>query len=268
MSFTLFLPSDPYFRANSMWSMWIDRERVVYPPALMLRYSVTATLDTKDTLTQYCEWFTSEHIPLFTTSGALTSELSIVDNENDYQVNTFYTFLNADSFNHYLNDIAPNLTSLQSYVTRFDETKKILNIKQFVGTRGFYYQSTNAPNPLTIQSGMIRYNVIATLANSNLLDEYLSWLAEGHIQAVVDAGGLSGEYNVLRNDDPTETTIRVASVYLFPNLEALSEYQNGVAITLRQEGVKLFVETNKVIKFDRYIGTIVNATNNEETQTL
>ena len=234
----------------------------------MQRFSVTATFETKDTLTQYCEWLTSEHIPLVTSNGALTSELSIVDNENDYQVNTLYTFLNSDSLNHFLNEIAPNLTSVQTYITRFDETKKILNIKQFVGTTGFYYQSTNTQNPLTIHFGMIRYNVIATLANSNVLDEYLSWLAEGHIQAVVDAGGLSGEYNVLRNDEPTETTIRVASVYLFPNLEALSEYQNGVAITLRQEGIKLFVETNKVIKFDRYVGTIVNATNNEETQTL
>jgi PhnB protein len=234
----------------------------------MMRYSVTATLDTKETFSEYCEWLNNEHIPAVISGGALTSELSIVDNENDYQVNTLYTFLNSEMMSHYLTEIAPNLTSLQTCVTKFYETKKVLNFKRFVGATGFKYQSANAQNPLTIQPGMIRYNVIATLASSDFLDEYLSWLAEGHIEAVVNAGGLSGEYNVLKNDDPNESNIQVASVYLFPNLEALHGYQNGLAITLRQDGIKRFVETNKVVNFDRYIGTIVNVTNTEKTKTL
>jgi hypothetical protein len=207
----------------------------------------------------------NEHIPAVMSGGALTSELSIVDNENDFQVNTLYTFSNSEGINHYLTEIAPNLSSLQTCVTKFYSTGKVLNFKRFVATTGFSYQSTNTKNPLTIQPGMIRYNVIATLASSNSLDEYLSWLAGGHIQAVVHAGGLSGEYNVLKNDDPNETNVYVASVYLFPTLEALHGYQNGIAVTLREEGVKLFVETKKVIKFDRYIGAIVSVINENET---
>jgi hypothetical protein len=40
----------------------------------------------------------------------------------------------------------------------------------------------------------IRYTVIATIATSEYVEEYKSWLSEGHIQALIDEGGaLSGE---------------------------------------------------------------------------
>lgn len=234
----------------------------------MIRYSVTATLNTKDTLHEYYEWLINNQIPAVLNNGAITHELSVVENDQnkEYLINTLYKFPTIEIMNNYLNNIAPNLPSLHDCYVKFYETKKVLNFQRYVGRIEYYYQSSSTKNPLTILPGMIRYNVIATLASIDYLDEYTTWLANGHIQAVVNAGGLAGEYNILHNDDPN--IIQVASMYLFPHMDALNSYFNGVATVLRADGIRLFVETNKVLKFERYVGNIRNATNGEDKSLL
>lgn len=75
----------------------------------------------------------------------------------------------------------------------------------------------------------------------------------GHIQIIIDEGGAtSGECSILQNDNE----VQVASVYIFPNKAAYENYQNGLAVKLRPEGIRLFYETKKVIRFERTIAEI------------
>jgi hypothetical protein len=241
----------------------------------MIRYGVTATLEREEYLEEYCDWLTNDrgtgHMEAVLHGGALTSELSIwKGNENDeIKVNTLYLFANRTQMDIYLNDIAPSLPTLTDAVNRFYLPKKVTGYDRFIGTTGFSYQSNSVESPFVPLSAMVRYIVTATLASQEYLEEYLTWLSGGHIQAVVNAGGLTGEYNVLNHDsvdtDPSSAPIQVASIYLFPHMDALNGYFSGVATVLRQEGITKFVETNKVLKFDRYIGTIVKATQQPQT---
>lgn len=106
---------------------------------------------------------------------------------------------------------------------------------------------------------MIRYSVLATLASSEVLEEYTSWLKNGHIKKVVDEGGaLSGDFSILQTEDMTQ----VVSSFIFSNKMAYEEYAAGVAVRLRPEGVSLFVETKKVTKFDRMITEIKHSYRN------
>jgi hypothetical protein len=101
---------------------------------------------------------------------------------------------------------------------------------------------------------MIRYIVTATLSNKDVIEEYTAWLKNGHIQAVVEEGGaVCGEFSILQ--DTAE--VKVQSAYLFSSMAALEGYFNGVASRLRQEGISMFVETNKVLKFERFIGDVM-----------
>jgi hypothetical protein len=237
----------------------------------MIRYSVTATLDKEEYLEEYCDWLTNDrgtgHMDAVLRGGALTSELSVFKGENGTKVNTLYTFLNSTQMNVYLTDVAPSLPTLTDAVNRFYLTKKVTNYDRFIATTGFYYKSNSVENPFATLPTMIRYTVTATLSSKDHLEDYLAWLSEGHIQAVVNAGGLTGEYNVLNQEEGTDNgMVQVASIYTFPNLEALNGYFNGVAAVLRQEGITRFVETKKVVKFDRFVGTIMKTTQSNMKQ--
>ena len=98
--------------------------------------------------------------------------------------------------------------------------------------------------------------MIATVQAEHL-EEYLSWLKSGHVQALIDEGGaLSGE--VVHLDDAAEGESRVASNYVFPSRAALDAYAGSdVAARLRGEGVSMFVDTQKVKQFERLVGPIV-----------
>jgi hypothetical protein len=100
----------------------------------------------------------------------------------------------------------------------------------------------------------IRYTVIATIATSEYVEEYKSWLSEGHIQALIDEGGaLSGEIVVLEEPEGT----RICSSYIFPSMTTFEAYSTGeVAKRLRADGIARFVDTQKVVKFERMVGAV------------
>lgn len=100
----------------------------------------------------------------------------------------------------------------------------------------------------------VHYRVTAEILAIDYLEEYVEWLKNGHVQAVCDAGATHADVSLLDDDD--SNLIRVVSAYIFPSREALEAYFKGPAITLREEGVKLFVETGK-IRFSRTIGDIL-----------
>ena len=100
----------------------------------------------------------------------------------------------------------------------------------------------------------VYYTVTATIANPAAdLQAYIDWLNSGHVAAVVATGALSGDVVLL--DSEPGASVEVESVYVFPSREALQAYFDGPAITLRKEGVELWIETQKVT-FRRRIGVV------------
>lgn len=100
-----------------------------------------------------------------------------------------------------------------------------------------------------------RYCVIATLKDKSVLPEYMKWLNSGHVQAVCDQGGAKTcHVSVLDGSDDTD--IRVESAYIFPSFEKYEYYCTEVAPTLRPEGIRLFVDTGLVTKFERVTGKV------------
>ena len=102
----------------------------------------------------------------------------------------------------------------------------------------------------------IRYTVIANVKTEHL-EEYLCWLKNGHVQALIDEGGaVSGE--VVQLDASPEGVSRVASNYIFPSRAAVDAYAGSeVASRMRGEGVSMFVDTQKVMSFERLVGPVV-----------
>lgn len=99
-----------------------------------------------------------------------------------------------------------------------------------------------------------KYCVIAILRDESVLTEYLTWLNSGHVQAVCDQGGATKcLVSVLDSDDDV---VRVESAYTFPSFEKYETYCKDIAPSLRPEGIRLFVDTGKVTKFERVTGKV------------
>jgi hypothetical protein len=106
---------------------------------------------------------------------------------------------------------------------------------------------------MEMSPGMIRYTVVATLVDPQVLDEYVNWLKDGHIQKIVDEGGaIEGDVSIVQGTD----VVKVASVFIFPSMTVCEEYMTGLAVRLRPEGVAKFVDTNKVASFERMISEV------------
>lgn len=101
--------------------------------------------------------------------------------------------------------------------------------------------------------GRIAYTVTAELPDAAVRDRYLSWLAEGHVRQVVEAGAESGK--VVRIDEPAEP-LRVQTRYEFASRADLDRYLRDHAPALRADGLSRFgPETD--VRFSRTIGEIL-----------
>lgn len=101
--------------------------------------------------------------------------------------------------------------------------------------------------------GMIAYTVTAELPSPAIRQAYTAWLAEGHVNAVIDAGALSG--SIMRIDDPAEP-LAVETRYLFASMEDLNIYLRTHAPALRADGLARFgPETG--VRFRRTIGELI-----------
>jgi Domain of unknown function (DUF4286) len=110
---------------------------------------------------------------------------------------------------------------------------------------------TAPPQLCRMSATPVRYTVTATLSSPSVLEEYLDWLRNGHVQAVVAGGAEVAEVCVV--DDPDKT--QVDSSYVFPSREVMQAYFDGPAIALREDGKLKFVDTGKVT-FARRISEI------------
>lgn len=98
----------------------------------------------------------------------------------------------------------------------------------------------------------LSYSVTATLPDAATRDEYVEWLAEGHVRQVIDAGASEGW--VIRIDDPEEP-LRVESRYIFPTSEAFRAYVEHHAPALREDGLRRF--GGRGVGFERRVGTVL-----------
>ena len=104
-------------------------------------------------------------------------------------------------------------------------------------------------------SGMsqIAYTVTATLPDNATCSEYIAWLFDGHVDAVLAGGAICA--NVVRIDRPAEP-IRVQTCYVFPSQEALDAYTQDHAPSLRANGLARF-GPDRNVSFERTIGVIL-----------
>jgi len=96
----------------------------------------------------------------------------------------------------------------------------------------------------------IAYTVVATLPDEETARDYLAWLRDGHVAAVVEGGAEEGV--IVRIEDPA-TPIRVETRYVFPSREAYDRYVAETAPALRADGIERFGES---VAFERRLGRI------------
>jgi hypothetical protein len=105
---------------------------------------------------------------------------------------------------------------------------------------------------------LVYYTVNATINidTETNLQRYVDWLKNGHVQAVVACGAVSGDVVVLEREGENGP-VQVESVYVFPSREMLQGYFDGPALELRKEGKELWMDTG-IVMFRRSIGTVVH----------
>ena len=102
--------------------------------------------------------------------------------------------------------------------------------------------------------GKIAYMVVATLPSAEKAEEYVAWLKDGHVQAVVEGGATVGE--VIRLDDePVGAPPRVVSRYEFASRGEFDRYVAEVAPRLRAEGLARFGPDRRV-GYQRLVGEV------------
>jgi hypothetical protein len=96
------------------------------------------------------------------------------------------------------------------------------------------------------------YSVFATFADPALADQWLRWLAAGHVAQVLAAGATGAE--VVELDGP-QRSFEVR--YHFPSREALAAYERDHAPALRAEGLRLF-PVERGVTYRRAVGTVLS----------
>ena len=98
----------------------------------------------------------------------------------------------------------------------------------------------------------IAYTVTATFQNSDLAEQWLRWLRDGHIAEVLAGGATHAEIVEIDGAAPA----RLFEVrYHFPSRHAFERYEQDHAPRLRAEGLKLF-PVEKGISYRRSVGEI------------
>ncbi len=101
----------------------------------------------------------------------------------------------------------------------------------------------------------VLYAVTATLPDGTTADEYVAWLEDGHVDAVI-AGGAHSAMIVRLDPDATDDQVRVETHYFFASRAALEGYFMRHAPRLRAEGLKRF-GSDRGVRLDRRVGEIV-----------
>lgn len=99
----------------------------------------------------------------------------------------------------------------------------------------------------------IAYTVTASFPDERRRAEYLAWLEDGHVDAVIAAGARSAV--IVAVDDPADPP-RVQTRYIFSTRESFDRYLRQHAPGLREEGLRRFgPETG--VRFAREVGRVI-----------
>jgi Domain of unknown function (DUF4286) len=99
--------------------------------------------------------------------------------------------------------------------------------------------------------GQVAYTVAATFADAALADEWLRWLADGHLAEVL-AGGANDAEVIELDSPPRSFEVR----YHFPSREAFAVYERDHAPRLRAEGLGRF-PVERGITYRRSVGVVL-----------
>lgn len=99
----------------------------------------------------------------------------------------------------------------------------------------------------------IAYTVSVTLPDEPTAREYIGWLEDGHLAAVIAGGATSSQ--IIRIQSSTDQ-IQLEIRYLFPNQQVFDRYVAEVAPALRADGVRRF-PPERGIRFERKSGVVV-----------
>ncbi len=94
------------------------------------------------------------------------------------------------------------------------------------------------------------YCVTAKFTDATVRDEYLAWLGDGHMAAVVKGGALSASAILLEGPE-----LRVSTQYVFADTEAFDRYVRVSAPALRADGAARF-PAQRGVSFDRVQGFV------------
>jgi hypothetical protein len=99
----------------------------------------------------------------------------------------------------------------------------------------------------------IAYSVIATLPDPATRDEYVAWLEDGHLDAVIKGGAHSAMIVVL--DEPAHP-LQVETRYIFATRAAFDQYVARHAPALRADGLARF-PPSRGVSMERRLGRIM-----------
>jgi len=98
----------------------------------------------------------------------------------------------------------------------------------------------------------IAYTVIATLPDEKTANEYIAWLEDGHVDAVIEHGAHSAL--IVRITEPAKP-IQVETRYVFSTRALFDRYVERYAPALREEGLEKF-PPKRGVSFQRRVGEI------------
>ena len=101
----------------------------------------------------------------------------------------------------------------------------------------------------------LAYTVIASCPSKQLSDEYIAWLEDGHIDAVIAGGAHSAMIVRLDRDDPAGPWVLEVR-YMFSTRAAFDRYVKEHAPALRADGLKRF-GPERGFSFKRTIGEVI-----------
>ena len=101
----------------------------------------------------------------------------------------------------------------------------------------------------------IAYSVTATLPDARTADEYVSWLEDGHLDAVIKGGAHSAMIVRLDPVSPADRP-QVETRYIFSTRALFDQYVRDHAPALRAEGLRRFPPERGIV-MTRRTGIVV-----------
>lgn len=104
-----------------------------------VRYTVIATLISKEVLDEYVDWLTTGHVQALVERGsALSAEVQVIQGD-EFRVSASYIFANLASYDTYVNGLALELRV--EGIQKFVDTKKAIKFERSIGEIKFFIKS-------------------------------------------------------------------------------------------------------------------------------